>query len=119
MSATRTSALAVIVAGVIALSGCAAPPTRDDIAERFLLELTDSETIRAAMGELALSIADDALAGRCGSIGYEAGLEESGDPNLVYAWRVTCLTYFESALSEDQRTETREMIGQRALEDAG
>lgn len=105
----RVAGLASIAA-LLLLSGCSAAPTRDDIADRFLTELTDSQSIRDGMHDVGLSMADDALDGSCGSEAYEDGLEQNGDASLVYAWRVTCLMYFEGDLTAQQIATTKSMI---------
>jgi hypothetical protein len=90
-------------------------PSREEVAERFLIELTDSDEMAEAMQELADQIAGDALAGRCGETGYETGLQSTGDETLFYAWRSTCLMYFEGDLSSAQVAETKQMIADRVL----
>ncbi|MFJ4999907.1 hypothetical protein ACIP5T_17275 [Microbacterium sp. NPDC088619] len=108
---------AVLAAGLLlVLTGCSAAPSREEVAERYLLEYTDSEAIQDAMRESALSIADDALAGYCGDDDYEAGLLSGGDQSLFYAWRVTCSMYFEDDLSPQQVEETKQLVLDRGTE---
>ena len=95
---------------VLVLAGCAPAPSHDEVADRFLIEYTDNDTMRDAMAELADTIADDALAGNCGQDAYEAGLMSGGDENLFYAWRVTCQMYFEDDLTEAQIEQTKQMV---------
>lgn len=109
----RAAILALPLAAML-LAGCSPQPSRDDVAERFLIELSDSETIRAGMTDLADGIAGDALDGRCGDTEYEAGLQSNGDADLFYAWRSTCLMYFEGDLTAAQVDETKQMIADRA-----
>lgn len=100
----------------LTLTGCSAPASHDEVAERFLIEYTDDDAMREAMNELADKIADDALAGQCGDGAYEAGLQSGGDEDLFYAWRMTCQMYFESDLTAEQVEETKQMLLDRAAE---
>ncbi|KTR77425.1 hypothetical protein NS234_07410 [Microbacterium oxydans] len=104
----------MLIGSAIGLIGCSAPPTREDVAERFLIELTDSEDLRAGLQELSLGIADDMLAGNCGEVAYETGLGEDAD--LVYAWKVTCLMMFEGDLTEAQINEAKMLVAERAVD---
>lgn len=109
----RTGAL-LSVALILALAGCSAVPSREEVAERYVIEYSDSESVQDAMRDPALEIADDALAGYCGDEQYESGLRSGGDETLFYAWRVTCSMYFEDDLSPQQREETKQMVFDRA-----
>lgn len=111
----RTAALVPAVA-LLLLAGCAAGPSRDEVSERFLIEYTDSAELHDAMQDVADDIAQDAIDGRCGDDGYEAGLQTAVDENLFYAWRSTCLMYFEDDLTAGQIAETQRMVAERALE---
>lgn len=108
----RTVALIPAVA-LLLLAGCSAAPTRDEVSERFLIEYTDSDELHDAMQDVADDIAQDAIDGRCGDDGYEAGLQTAVDENLFYAWRSTCLMYFEDDLTAGQVAETKRMIAER------
>lgn len=108
----RTAALVPAVA-LLLLAGCSAGPSRDEVSERFLIEYTDSDELRQAMQEVADEIAQDAIDGRCGDGPYEAGLQTAADDNLFYAWRSTCLMYFEDDLSAAQIAETQKMTAER------
>lgn len=108
----RTAALVPAVA-LLFLAGCSAGPSRDEVSERFLIEYTDLEDFREAMSEVADQLAGDALAGRCGDEAFEAGLTSNGDDDLFYAWRSTCLMYFEDDLTAGQVAETKRMIAER------
>lgn len=111
----RTAAIAA-ASLLLVLTGCTVTPDRVEVADRFLVELTDSDDMRDAMAELADGIAGDMLDGNCGSSAYEAGLSSEGtDPALFYAWRSTCLMYFEDDLTEQQVEETKAMQVERAI----
>ena len=116
MSAMRKLAPFAVLA--LLLTGCSAPPSIDEVAERFLIELTDSQTLRDGLQEFGEQVADDALDGQCGSAAYETGLAKNGDDNLVYAWRVTCLTYFEGDLTASQVAETKRMLLDRIADES-
>ncbi|MFD8769564.1 hypothetical protein [Microbacterium oxydans] len=105
---------ALLIGTALGLAGCSAPPAREDVAERFLIELTDSEHLRAGLRELSLGIADDMLEGNCGEVAYETGL--GPDADLVYAWKVTCLSMFEDDLTEAQIDEAKLLVAERASE---
>lgn len=108
----RIAALVPAVA-LLVLAGCSAAPSRDEVSERFLIEYTDSELLRDGMREVGDQVAGDALEGRCGDEAYESGLKSGGDDSLFYAWRSTCLMYFESDLTARQIAETKDMIVER------
>lgn len=111
----RTAVLAV--AGLLlVLTGCSSAPSQDEVAERFLIEYTDSDAMAEVMQDLANQVADDALDGRCGQPAYESGLQSAVDDNLFYAWRVTCQMYFESDLTAEQLEETKQMVLERAAD---
>lgn len=111
----KRSVAVLSTAVLLLLAGCSATPSRDEVTERFLIEYTDDEGLRDAMREAAEAIADSALDGRCGDDAYEAGLRSGADEQLAYAWRTTCLMYFEGDLSDAQIAETKRMIADRVV----
>lgn len=111
----RTAALVLAAGLLLVLTGCSSAPSEDEVAERFLIEYTDSDDMAEAMQELANQVAADALNGQCGQPAYEAGLQSGGDDDLFYAWRVTCQMYFESDLTAEQLEETKQMVLERAV----
>lgn len=113
MSATRRTG-ALLLLPMLLLSGCAAAaPSREEVAGRFLIEYTDSETVRAGLNDVALDIADDMIDGNCGEVAYETGL--GSDTDLVYAWKVTCLMMFEGDLTEAQINDAKMLVAERAV----
>ncbi|WP_309105012.1 hypothetical protein [Microbacterium sp.] len=120
MSAMRNVPVVMLLAAsVVLLAGCATGPDRDEVVERFALELESGfgDYADGAFDEVAEGFADAALDGLCGSVSYEAGLtSDNADPQLLYAWRVGCLHYFEDDLSAAQVEETKQMILDHALE---
>ncbi|WP_292763734.1 hypothetical protein [Microbacterium sp. UBA3486] len=108
--------IAIVVPASLALlllAGCSAAPSRDEVSERFLIEFTDDDAFRDAMQESADQLAGSALDGYCGDEGFEAGLRTTADEQIFYAWRTTCLMYFEDDLSQSQVNETKQMIMDR------
>ncbi|KRC60927.1 hypothetical protein ASE14_08175 [Agromyces sp. Root81] len=109
-----------IAAAALLLAGCSSAPPRQEVVDRFLIELdaaTDGllTADTPMIAELAEGVADNALDGMCGSDPYRVGLE---DPSLVYAFDVTCLTYFEGDMTKAQVDAVKDAITQRVAEDA-
>lgn len=112
MKRIAASACALLI---LMLAGCSTGPSLDEVTERFLIEYTDDDGLREAMQEAAEQIAESALNGQCGDEGYEAGLRTGADEDLFYAWRTTCLMYFEGDLSQAQVSETKQMVAERVV----
>ena len=99
---------ALIGVAVVALSGCAAGPNRDEVAERFAIEMAAGPGEQEDWAEFAEGLADDALAGNCAKDGYRAGLGD--DPTLIYAWSAGCLMYFEDQMTNAQQERARQDV---------
>jgi hypothetical protein len=109
---------ALIALPALVLTGCSGAPPQDEVADRFLIEYTHDADSRESFRELATAVAIDSIGGQCGSEAYESTFTR-GDENLFYAWRVTCLMYFEDDLTPRQVEETKQMIADRAMEERG
>ena len=92
-------AIALLTAGALLLTGCTPAPPRDEVVERFAIELAAGVGEPEDWTELAEGLADDALDGKCAESLYRTTLE---DPTLQYAWSAGCLMYFEGSMSDSQ-----------------
>ncbi|WP_353828209.1 hypothetical protein [Agromyces sp. SYSU T0242] len=115
---TRAAAVPLAIAAAVALSGCSAPPPRDDLVERFLIEL-ETESLGKDHPynlELAEVMADDALEGECGADEYWKGLMMAPPSRKQYAWAATCSSYFGSDMTDEQIQQSKELILQAAMD---
>lgn len=108
-------AVAVLAA---ALAGCSPAPNRDEVVERFAIEVAAANDIGEPddWTEVGESLADAAFDGNCGKPGFYTGL---GDENLKYAFAVGCSFYFEDQMSETQITQMKDEMVRRIAEDIG
>lgn len=109
----RSLAMVGVLTSLVFLVGCAAQPSHHELTERFRLELEAASGIEGIWDEIAGGVADDALAGNCGSKPYRAGLS---DPTLQYAWDVTCLMYYEDSYTDMEAQAIRDAVAKRAIE---
>lgn len=96
----QTLSVLAALAGFALLSGCSTAPDRNEVAERFAIELEGVTGLpRSYFEELHFQVADDLLDGMCSSDPYMFALQ---DPNLQYAVMVTCLMDFEDDMKPYQ-----------------
>lgn len=108
MNLARRMISAGALIGCLTVVGCSAAPDREEIAERFEIELAAGAGDSVDLTELSESLADDALDGKCGSDGFRSGIES--EPILVYAWSATCLMYFEDDMNDAQQDQAKQDI---------
>lgn len=110
MGKRLTAGITVALAAIL-LTGCA--PSHADVKKQIVVELESVTGIEGEWDDLASGLADDALAGNCGSYGYRTALQ---DPGLIYVWDLACTTHFEGDMSEGQITEAKDNILNHILE---
>lgn len=96
------------------LTACSPAPNRDQVVERFEIELAAKLPANFPdLTTLAEGLADDAFEGHCGADAYRTAFSESG---LVVVWDATCSMYFEHDMTEAQQSRARETVTRSALD---
>lgn len=95
----------------LVLDGCSPTPNREQVVERFEIELAAAMPVD--LGTLAEDLADDAFSGQCGEDAYRTALNDDG---LIHVWDVTCSMHFEHDMTEAQQDRAREAIVGSVLE---
>lgn len=119
----RRALLSVVAAVVVLLAGCTTPaPARDDVVQRLIIEYEGATgwTVQdddSAVLELLGNLADGMVEGDCGAPEIWAVLDDAPDRNLLYAWAVTCETYFPDDMSEAQRDRASDIIVEQVTRD--
>lgn len=94
--------VAVVLGTALLLAGCSSAPSRDDVAERYAIEMSGS--IGGEVSDwidVGDSMADSALKGMCGNDAFRS-TAFVGQPSALYAWDATCLMYFERDMTASQ-----------------
>lgn len=100
--------VAAIVGALLAVTGCTAEPSREDLTRYFSVELAAGAGEPEDWVELAELLADDALDGKCGSDLYTSSLGD--DPVMRYAWAAICTGDFEHDMTEAQFEAATDVI---------
>jgi hypothetical protein len=111
---------------VVALTaGCAgSAPSHDAAAERFAIEIAatfDLDKGDPAIQELARSLADDAVDGRCTDSDYwrlatSPLAATPWDADLQYIWAAGCSVLYQESLDDDLEAEYRDAIVRGAMD---
>lgn len=103
----KSVAVGALVAAALTLTGCTGP-NRDKVVERFSIELAASGGEPSDWVTVSESLAEDALAGKCGQDAYWSTVADL--PNMRYAWAATCLMYFEADMSHAQQARAKQEL---------
>lgn len=112
----KRTLVAVAAVSLLVLTGCSAGPSRDDVEERFEIELQGQFGETADVTEMTDLLTGYALDGDCSSDELRDGFGPGG---MLVAWEATCLMYFEGDMSDDQIASAKQTVADAALEDAG
>ena len=77
-------------------------------SKRVSIELATHDSDFQGLQEMSETLADDALAGRCGEDTYWVAMMDF--PDLRYAWASTCLMYFDHQMSEAQQDRAKQEL---------
>lgn len=112
-------AATLLIPLLLILAGCSEPPpSHEEVKSRLIIEYPDDALVPAEyFDEVFDAMASDALNGLCGSFAYERWFYDAGVDALFYAWRMTCLTYFEDDLTPSQVEDSKDMLFDGVVED--
>lgn len=108
----------ILLPVVLLLAGCSAGPSRDEVLERFSIEIRGAAgaDLPASMVEdQAAALTDAALQGECGSDEYRDSMIVPS-LYLLLPWDATCSMYFEDDMTAAQVERAKQTVLMAALD---